>query len=83
MEATQILNQVYKQEVANAIEQKVLFQTQLEISREAIKQKDNEIKQLRDENLKFKNEIEALQCKQVYLDDKIEQMEGEQECTEN
>lgn len=83
MEATQILNQVYKQEVANAIEQKVLFQTQLEISREAIKQKDNEIKQLRDENLKFKNEIEALQCKQVYLDDKIEQMEGEEECTGN
>lgn len=83
MEPTQILNQVYKQEVANAIEQKVLFQTQLEISREAIKQKDNEIKQLKEENLKFKNEIEALQCEQVYLDDKIEQMEGEQECTEN
>jgi len=83
MEPTQILNQVYKQEVANAIEQKVLFQTQLEISREAIKQKDNEIKQLKEENLKFKNEIEALQCEQAYLDDKIEQMEGEQECTEN
>lgn len=83
MEPTQILNQVYKQEVANAIEQKVLFQTQYEISREAIKQKDNEIKQLKDENLKFKNEIEALQCKQVYLDDKIEQMEGEEECTGN
>lgn len=83
MEPTQILNQIYKQEVANAIEQKVLFQTQLEISREAIKQKDNEIKQLKEENLKFKNEIEALQCEQVYLDDKIEQMEGEQECTEN
>ncbi|MCC3866428.1 hypothetical protein K0040_19525 [Terrisporobacter petrolearius] len=83
MEATQILNHVYKQEVANAIEQKVLFQTQLEISREAIKQKDNEIKQLKEENLKIKNEIEALQCKQVYLDDKIEQMEGEQECMAN
>ena len=83
MEPTQILNQVYKQEVANAIEQKVLFQTQLEISRETIKHKDNEIKQLKEENLKFKNEIEALQCKQVYLEDDIEQMEGEQECTEN
>lgn len=83
MEPTQILNQVYKQEVANAIEQKVLFQTQLEISREAIKQKDNEIKQLKEENLKIKNEIKALKCEQVYLDDKIEQMEGEQECTEN
>lgn len=83
MEATQILNHVYKQEVANAIEQKVLFQTQYEIAKEAIKQKDKEIKELQEDNLKLKNEIEALHSRQVCLEDKIEQSEDKDECMEN
>lgn len=77
MDATQILNQAYKQEISNAIEQKVLFQTQYEVAKEAIKQKDNEIKQLRDENLKLNNEIENLQDQSQYLDEVVEQLEDE------
>lgn len=75
MDATKILGQVYKQEVANAIEQKVLFQTQYEIAKEVIKQKDKEIKELQDDNLKLKNEIENLQDDKDDLVEEIERLE--------
>ena len=46
MDATNLINNIYKQEVATLMEQKVLFHAQLEIAKAEIKQKDAKINEL-------------------------------------
>lgn len=84
MDATNIINSIYKQEVASAIEQKVLYRANLEINKEQMKQKDLkidqlniEIQRLHDENVMLKDKLNELQQDGELVEEVIEQ------CMEN
>ncbi|MCC3868518.1 hypothetical protein [Terrisporobacter mayombei] len=77
MDATSIINSIYKQEVANAVEQKVLYMAQLELAKEQLKEKDKIVNKLQSENIELENIIHELQ-------EKIEPNKEEViECMEN
>jgi len=82
MDATNLVSNIYKQEVANAIEQKVLFKAQLQIKQEELNQKYKEIE-------KLKTEINMLQDENVALKYQLDGLQEEEEaevieqCMEN
>lgn len=75
MDTTNLLNSIYKQELADAMEQKVLFRTQLEVERTLSKNKDKTIQKLQEEITELRDEISRLNNK----DGEVEVVE----CTEN
>lgn len=60
MDTTNLLNTIYKQELADAMEQKVLFRAQFEISQQNSKAKDKTIQELKNEITELRNEVESL-----------------------
>ena len=56
MNSLDILANIYKQELADANEQKVLFKTQCELYKQEIAQLKEQLKRANDEIAKFRNE---------------------------
>ena len=56
MNSLDILANIYKQELADANEQKVLFKTQCELHKQEIAQLKEQLKRANDEIAKFRNE---------------------------
>lgn len=58
MDTTNLINNIYKQEVANLMEQKVLFHAQLEISKTEVKQRDDKINELQEQLKRVQEELD-------------------------
>ena len=59
MDSINIIATLYKQELADANEQKVLYKTQCELHKQEIQQLKEQLKQANDEIVKFRNEQAA------------------------
>ena len=59
MDSINLIATFYKQELADANEQKVLFKTQCELYKQEIEQLKEQLKQANDEIAKFRNEQAA------------------------
>lgn len=58
MDTTNLINNIYKQEVASLMEQKVLFHAQFEISKTEIKQRDRKINELQEQLKRVQEELD-------------------------
>ena len=56
MNSLDILANIYKQELADANEQKILYKTQCELYKQEIEQLKEQLKRANDEIAKFRNE---------------------------
>ena len=56
MDSINIITTLYKQELADANEQKILYKTQCELYKQEIEQLKEQLKQANDEIAKFRNE---------------------------
>ena len=70
MDSINLIATFYKQELADANEQKVLFKTQWELYKQEIEQLKEQLKQANDEIAKFRNE-------QAAQNEAVEQVEAE------
>ena len=70
MDSINLIATFYKQELADANEQKVLFKTQCELYKQEIEQLREQLKQANDEIAKFRNE-------QAAQNEAVEQVEAE------
>ena len=70
MDSLNLIATFYKQELADANEQKILYKTQCELHKQEIQQLKEQLKQANDEIAKFRNE-------QAAQNEAVEQVEAE------